>query len=390
MKTKKPIRLGLVVPHIFLHRDILPNVIFSPGKLAIELAESLDQNDVDVTLFSPGPVETKVKNITADMSYFENELKLRGDTYTDLLKKHPFTFVTLARQVQAEIIAKAFAVANNNELDIVHIYTNEEDLALPFAQFCQEPVVFTHHDPFNFLVKYKNIFPKYSQLNWISMSLSQRKAMPKETNWIANIYHGLGVDLFTPVNNPKNGYIAFLGRIIEPKGLHLAIEAVKKYNGTARQPLKLKVAGKHYAEHSKDSYWQKTIEPELNGLIEYVGFIKDVGAKNEFLGNAKALIIPSLFEEPFGMVMIEALACGTPLIGLDSGAIPEVIVQNKTGFIVDRTKDLQKMIDGLATAIGKVEEIDRKACRQEFEDRFTLERMCTEHRQTYKRLLYTK
>src|SRR6185437_16908609 len=160
--TNRPLRIGIVVPHIFMHREIIPHVIFSPAKLALSLSKGLDALGASVTLFTPGPVDTKVRNITADLSYFEHELALRGDSYTELLKKHPFTFITLARQVQAELIAKAFAMANDGKLDLVHIYTNEEDLALPFAQLCSKPVVFTHHDPFNFMVKYKNVFPKYA------------------------------------------------------------------------------------------------------------------------------------------------------------------------------------------------------------------------------------
>src|SRR5688572_29898647 len=123
----KPLTIGIVVPHIFMHRDILPHVIFSPGHLARGLAEGLQALGAQVTLFSPGPADTLVKNVTADMGNFEQELAGRGDGYVDLLKKHPFTFITLARQVQSELIAKAFAAANAGELDLVHIYTNEED-----------------------------------------------------------------------------------------------------------------------------------------------------------------------------------------------------------------------------------------------------------------------
>lgn len=385
MKTKN--RVGIVVPHIFFHRDIMPDVIFSPGQLALDLANGLVNEGVDVTLFSPGPVDSKAKNMTADLSYFEKELELRGDSFTDLLKKHPFTFVTLARQVQSELIAKAYNMANEDELDVVHIYTNEEDTALPFANLCKKPVVFTHHDPFNFLIKYKNLFPKYPELNWISISMAQRKAMPKNTNWVANIYHGVDPKLYEPNYKTNQDYVAYLGRIIEPKGLHLAIEAVKFYNKSAEQPLKLKIAGKHYAEHSKDSYWQNVIEPELRGNIEYAGFIKDTKAKNEFLSNAKALIIPSLFNEPFGMVMIEALASGTPIVGLDSGAIPEVITERKTGFVIKKESDEQNVIQKLSDSISKLDELDRKDCRTEFEARFTLQRMCHEHAETYEKLL---
>lgn len=385
MNPKNKVRVALVVPHIFLHNDILPNVIFSPGKLAIELANNLSALNIDVTLFSPGPIDVDVPNITADMSYFENELLLRGDNYIDLLKKHPFIFVSLARQVQSEIIARAYAAANNDEFDIVHIYTNEEDIALPFAKLCNKPVAFTHHDPFNFLIKYKNNFPKYKDLNWISLSFAQRLGMPNDTNWASNIYHGININDYKAISKPENNYIAYLGRIIEPKGVKLAIDAVRKYNKNTNTPIKLKIAGKHYADEGKDNYWKTQIEPELDDAIEYVGFIKTNDEKNKFLGNAKALVIPSLFEEPFGMVMIEALSCSTPIIGLDSGAIPEVINQNN-GILVKKGKSDSITVDNLSEAIKQINNINRTDCRKDFEKRFTLQRMCNDHAATYRKL----
>ncbi len=394
MTTKKSSpRIGLVVPHIFMHRDILPRVIFSPGTLALDLASGLQQIGADVTLLSPGPLETTATNRTADLSYFEKELAGRGDTYMDLLKKHPFTFITLARQVQSELIAKAFHMANNDEFDLVHIYTNEEDIALPFAQFCRKPVVFTHHDPFNFLVKYKNIFPKYAYLHWLSMSYAQRKSMPAKTNWVSTIYHGIDETVWKPNYHPTSDYVAYLGRIIEPKGVHLAIAAIKKHNKNAQKTLKLKIAGKHYAEHEKDTYWQTHISPEIGEAVEYVGFIGDIKAKQAFLGNAKALLIPSIFDEPFGMSMIETLACGTPLIGLDSGAIPEVIKNGETGFLVKKAMHANATLDEdlttsrLAEALENIELINLRACRQDFENRFTLKRMCMEHLEVYRKLI---
>jgi glycosyltransferase involved in cell wall biosynthesis len=369
-----------------LHEDILPKVIFSPGRLAIDLAEGVQELGATVTLFSPGPVATVVKNVTADLSLFEAELRGRGDTYLDLLKKHPFTFVTLARQVQSELIARAFAMANNDEFDVLHVYTNEEDTALPFAQLCNKPVVFTHHDPFNFLVKYKNVFPKYANLPWISMSYAQRKGMPNNTNWLRNIYHGLPAQQFTPNYMPQENYIAYLGRIVQPKGLHLAIQAVKRHNQTAARPLKLKIAGKHYSGH-KDLYWQEQIVPQLDDpCVEYVGFLHTDAERQEFLGNAQALIVPSLFEEPFGMVMIEALACGTPIIGLDSGSIPEVVTP-ATGLVVAKRTDDDIMMRALTGALSAIKKIDRKACRKDFEARFTIERMCQEHMIAYNQLM---
>ena len=375
-------KVGLVVPHIFMHRDILPGVIFAPARLALDLAEGLQALGAEVTLFSPGPVDTSAHNITANLSLFQQELRGRGDSYLDLLKKHPATFIALARQVQAEIIARAFAMANRGELDIVHIYTNEEDIALPFAQLCTKPVVFTHHDPFNFLVKYKNVFPKYAQLNWISLSYAQRHGMPPGTNWVDNVYNGIDAARFEPAPRPTGDYVAYLGRIIEPKGVHLAIAAAKKAG------VPLKIAGKHYSG-GKDTYWQEKIAPHIDSQhIIYEGFLASDTEKQQFLGNARALLVPSTFEEPFGMVMIEALACGTPIIGLDSGAIPEIIKPGETGFIIPKTSE-PEMIKNFASAIAQTPHINRAHCRADFLRRFTTTHMCRAHLKIYRALTKT-
>ena len=379
-------KIGIVVPHMFMQRDVLPCVIFSPARLALSLCDGLHAMGEDVTLFAPGDVDTSVRVITADLSLFEHELSVRGYDYLELLKKHPLTFVTMARQMQSEIVAKAFALANAGELDIVHIYTNEEDIALPFSSLCTKPVVFTHHDPFNFLIGYKNIFPKYASRNWISFSYAQRSGMPADTRWIANIYHGLDPQRFTPLQSPAGNYFAYLGRIIEAKGVHLAIAAVKQYNRTHGTHIPLKIAGKHYTGHGKESYWDTAIAPQIDNIeIQYVGFLETDTETNEFLGNARALLVPSLFDEPFGMVMIESLACGTPIIGIGSGAIPEIITP-EIGFCVAKDSNEETMITGLATSLAAIANIDRTACRTAFESRFSVERMCREYLLAYRSL----
>lgn len=391
MNSRGLVRVALVVPHIFMHREILSSVIFSPGFLAMSLAKNLSSLDgIEVTLFSPGPVDTTVTNISADLSLFEEELAGRGDSYTDLLRKHPFTFVSLARQVQSELIAKAYDLANKGEFDIVHIYTNEEELGMAFASLCQVPVVFTHHDPFNFLIRYKSVMPKYKHLNWLSVSDAQRQSMPEDTNWLGTIYHGIDEPELMPVDNPTGDYFAYLGRIVEPKGVHLAIQAVKKFNLTAKEPIKLKLAGKHYGSGENDSYWADKIEPELGGLIEYVGFIDNSSDKREFLGNAKALIVPSLFDEPFGVVSIESMACGTPVVALDSGALSEVIDNGKTGFVIskgDYPLNEDAIISDMTNKLQGVDSLSRGVCRESYQSRFTAQMMASQHLDAYRRLL---
>lgn len=387
------LKIGIIVPHIFMQNDLLPKVIFSPGELALSLANKLSELGHEVTLFSPGNVTTKAKNVTADLSGFEQELMLRGDTYLSLLKKHPLTFITLARQAQAELLKLALKMANNNQLDVVHIYTNEEELGLIFSDFCTKPVVFTHHDPFNFLVGYRNIMPQYSHKNWLALSESQKKDMPPSTNWLATIYNSLDENLWPNQPQLKENYVAYYGRIIENKGVHIAIAAVQKYNQAhLKHQLKLKIAGKYYND-KPSSYWHKQVKPALDDPnIEYVGFIGELEAKQEFLGKARALLVPSLWAEPFGMVMLEALASSTPVIGLNSGAIPEVIKDGETGFVVNKellpvkglAQQLAKStVEKLASALTKIDKIDSRHCRADFEKRFTLTQMTKSHIAAY-------
>ena len=233
--------------------------------------------------------------------------------------------------------------------------------------------------------------------------------MPPETNWIANIYHGVDSDIFVtnvpPHTNkpPAKPYLAYLGRIIEAKGVHLAIRAVLLYNEqNPNKKYTLKIAGKHYSGHGKDKYWQEVIEPLLKSPdIDYLGHLSNLRDKQEFLSEASALMIPSIFDEPFGMVTIEALACGTAVIGLDSGAIPEIIKHGITGFVVTKCflpsdtnnpaksalLDDETILHKLAEAIAQLENIDPKDCREDFEKRFTLERMVCGHLDAYNSVL---
>lgn len=405
-------RIALLAPHIFMQDKILPEVIFSPGQLVIWLAEGLQKLGHVVTIFSPGKVNlpTGIKNQTVDLTLFEDELKQRGDDYLDLLKKHPLTFITLARQVQSELIAQAYRQANQDQFDIVHVWCNEEELALVMAQFCHKPVFFTHHEPFNFLTRYRSMFPKYAHLNWISLSYAQQKTLNQQlvsgsnkeklifanktrshqqptaakpkANFIANVYHGLPKDYYCFNDQPavgKDAYFLYMGRIIQPKGVHLAIAAVKKAG------VQLKIAGKHYAGFSKDKFWTEQIAPQIDDKqIKYLGFVKDRLAKQRLIGGAQALLMPSTWEEPFGLVMIEALACGTPVIGFKKGAIPEVVEHEQNGLVLEYSQDESRLIIRLADAIKQIKQIKRKNCRHTFEKRFTVYKMAENYERIYK------
>jgi glycosyltransferase involved in cell wall biosynthesis len=206
----------------------------------------------------------------------------------------------------------------------------------------------------------------------VSISDDQRRPIPG-ANWQATVYHGLPHNLHTFRSQPGE-YLAFLGRISPEKRLDRAIEIARR---TGR---KLKVACKIYPEER--AYYQQTIEPMLQESRELVEFVGEVGGreKDELLGNAYALLFPIDWPEPFGLVMIEALACGTPVIAWCHGSVPEVIADGVTGYVVDS-------IEQAVAAVGKVADLSRRRCRSVFEERFEVTRMVRHYVGVYRRLV---
>jgi len=371
-KKQSLVRVAFVVPHIFMGDELRAQVIFSPGELARELANARFEG-VELTLFSPLAVKSRAKNVVADSSGFRRELAGRGYGYLELLKKHPSLFVAMSRQLQGEVIAEAYKRATAGEFDVVHVYTNEEDQALIFADLCCKPVVFTHHDPYNFLIKYKSVFPRYKYHNFVSMSRAQQKTAPRGTNFVANIYHGVrvaGAGARGDGERPRaeRDYFLYVGRIIEPKGVHLAVAAAK------RAGVKLKLVGKRYG----DDYFEREIKPHLGEQIEYVGF-KRGDELQKLMAEARGLVMPSLFAEPFGMTAIEAMAVGTPVIASRNGALPEIVEEGVSGWFADT-------VDELVVAMGRVDELVAEDCVKRVREHFSLEKMLDEHAKLWRQL----
>jgi glycosyltransferase involved in cell wall biosynthesis len=215
-------------------------------------------------------------------------------------------------------------------------------------------------------------FDTYPKIPLVSISDAQRAPIDR-ANWLGTVYHGLPLDLHC-VNSQQGQYLAFLGRISPEKRLDRAIEIAR------RAGLPLKVAAKIYPEER--GYYREIIEPllrESGSFVEMIGEI-DVRAKESFLGGALALLFPIDWEEPFGLVMIEAMACGTPVIAWRRGSVPEVVDEGVTGFIVDD-------IDGAVRAAKRVGEIDRLVCRRVFEERFDASRMARQYVEIYNRAI---
>jgi len=279
------------------------------------------------------------------------------------------------------------------KLDILHDHLGPFSLAL-YGGGLNIPILHTLHVPTN-----KNRAWAYRKLNskLASVSNNQRKDAPR-LNYVATIYNGIDTNLFRFNPNPK-GYLLFLGELVERKGVREAILAAKKLK------LKLVIAGRVPIQMSqmKDySFFQKYVKPELNrGRIEYAGEV--TGEKTSKLyGDAKATLFPIQWEEPFGLVMTESMACGTPIIAFAKGSVPEIIKDGETGFIVNSSPSdirgnwiIKKTgIEGLCEAVNKIYDMPkeeyqkmRESCRKHVEKNFTTERMVDEYEKVYYKLV---
>jgi glycosyltransferase involved in cell wall biosynthesis len=214
------------------------------------------------------------------------------------------------------------------------------------------------------------VYARYRSIPLVSISDAQREPLPL-MNWVETVYHGLPRDMLQ--FNPGPGkYLAFLGRISPEKRPDIAIEVARRVGIPFKLAAKVDVVDRYY--------FNAVIKPLLSPPdIEYIGEISD-SEKSEFLGNALAFMFTIDWPEPFGLAMIEALACGTPVIARSCGSVPELIRPGATGFIVNT-------VDEMIAAVGKIVKLSRAECRTEFENRFTVEIMAESYEQIYCRLI---
>jgi glycosyltransferase involved in cell wall biosynthesis len=250
------------------------------------------------------------------------------------------------------------------EFDILHFHVDY--LHFPIFRNSGVPTLTTLHGRLD-LPDLVPLYREFSDIPLVSISMHQRKPL-SWVNWAANVAHGLPKDLYPLTKEARGGYLAFLGRICSEKRPDRAVEIAQ------RTGLPLRIAAK--VDKADAAYFEEQMKPllQLPG-VEYVGEIGE-DEKAEFLGNAAALLFPIDWPEPFGLTMIEAMACGTPVIAWRCGSVPEVVDDGLTGFIVD----------SLEQAVAAVEEaqfLDRALVRRRFEERFSANRMATDYLAVY-------
>lgn len=337
-------RIAQVAP---LYESVPPKYYGGTERVVSYLTEELVKQGHDVTLFASGDSQTQARLVPV------THRSLRLDKHcVDETPHH----VLLLEQV----------IGAQEEFDIIHFHLGY--LHFPMARRLRTPHVSTQHGRLD-LSDLMGLYSTFRDLPNISISDDQRKPMPW-MNWIATVYHGIPEDLYRFHETPGK-YFAFLGRISPEKRVDRAIEVSKRLG------VPLKIAAK--VDALDVDYFETTIRPLLDHpLVEFIGEIGE-GEKGEFLGNAGALIFPIDWPEPFGIVMIEALACGTPVIAYRQGSVPEVIKHGVDGFIVSTLEE--------AVEAGASDTIDRRRCRETFERRFSASHMAHAHVATYERAI---
>ena len=338
-------RMAQVAP---LNESVPPLLYGGTERVVSYLTEELVRQGHEVTLFASGDSRTSAKLVAACPRALWRDPQCR-----ETLPHH------------ARLMEMVFR--DRDRFDVLHFHC--DFLHFPILRRCLCANVTTLHG----LVHPPDLEPllrEFDEMPLVSISDSQRRPLPW-ANWQATVHHGLPPDLFSFHDRPE-GYLAFLGRISPDKGVEKAI--------AGQSGKTLKIAAKIYPED--EGYFQQVIAALLEQAGPQVEFIGEVGGarKESFLGQALAVLFPIEWPEPFGLVMIEAMACGTPVIAFHRGSVPEVITEGVTGFVVED-------VAGAVAAVARVAALDRRACRRAFEDRFVAASMVRGYLEVYDHLI---
>jgi glycosyltransferase involved in cell wall biosynthesis len=340
-------RIAQVAP---LTEAVPPRLYGGTERVVHWLTEELVALGNDVTLFASGDSRTSAK---LDATW-PRALRLDGS----VRDPNALHMVMLERVRQK---------CDDEEFDFLHFHLDY----YPFSLFFRQPTPFltTLHGRLD-LPEHQPVFTSFASVPVISISNAQRRPVP-QANWIRTIHHGLPEQLLTP-RQVTPSYLAVLGRIAPEKGVDRAIRIA------VRCGIPLKIAAK--IDRADQEYYDQVIRPLIDHpLVDYIGEIGD-HEKSDFLSGAIGLLVPIDWPEPFGLVMIEAMACGTPVIAYNRGSVPEIIEEKLTGFIVEDE------ISAVA-AVGHLSQLDRGVIRQRFEAQFTARRMALDYLAAYRGLM---
>lgn len=309
------------------------------------LAEGLKKSGVEVVVYANGESTVNVER----RSIYKNSqwpIKMSEQTWVKHLNHEAWAIEDAAK-----------------DCDVIHVQSAQ---ALAFSRFVNRPMVLTLHGPHE--PKLSEFYARYTDVYYVCISDAQKQAesMPR----MRTIHHGIDIELYRFVEQ-KQKYLSFIGRIAPLKGTHHAIEVAK------RTGIPLKIAGD--VQPVNREYFEKKIKPEIDGqLVQYIG-LADLEAKNELLGNSMAMLFPIQWNEPFGLVMVEAMACGTPVLAMPGGSVPEIVRDGVSGYICRTVRDMAKRLGDL--------KIESSSVRRYVEENFSEARMVRNYIELYEEII---
>jgi glycosyltransferase involved in cell wall biosynthesis len=343
-------RIAQVAP---LYESVPPKLYGGTERVVASLCDALVELGHDVTLFASAESRTRAKLVSA------REQAIRLDERP--LKSDLAAHLTMLRDVERHAA----------QFDVLHFHL--ELVHLPIFELHCTKCVTTLHGRLD-LADLPQVYECWRGFGLVSISDHQRRPLPN-ANWLATVPHGLPARRYPFRRHPSGDYLAFIGRASPEKGLESAIQIA------IHAGMPLKIAAK--VDSADRIYFAAHVKPLLeHPLIEFIGEIGDE-QKCDFLGNARALLFPIRWPEPFGLVMIEAMACGTPVVAFRRGAVPEVISDAVSGFIVDSE-------DEAVASLSRLHQLDRGAVRAAFEERFSAEHMAKAYVGVYASLLQSQ
>jgi len=386
-------RIGILLPSIFASKIYGDSRIFAPLPLAIMLADFLVKKGHTVYLYGSIESKTIASIISGNEKLLDKTIiyeKIRDKETSDQKYR---TGEVIKFDFENELTMRAYADAREGKLDIIHSF--HDFSAHYFEEVSQFPTLYTLHDPLPQTantIEYERL-KLFKDQRYVSISMSQRKSIVP-LNFVENIYHGVDLTKYPFMKNASDDLV-FIGRLLPDKGVAMAIQVALDAER------KMHIASSD--NYTESTYYKETIAPfEEEGEISISGFFPSDSEKAAFLGQGKAFLFPLQWEEPFGLVMIESMATGTPVIAFARGSVPEIVVDGETGFLVNPSDEdirgdflIKKTgIEGMKEAIARLYDLSlqdyaqmRLASRKRVDEHFTVEQMVSNYEALYKHIL---
>ncbi len=340
------------------------DIVYAPIDLAVAIAEGLAKRGHQIDFYGPAgtrlDVPVKTRGLRALVHNYKEFQELLGSV--DLLTHY------VPGLWDQYLSSEMFRRAGNGDYDLLHFHHPET--AMPFAHlFPRVPIVYTLHDPI--YGWYKDMFELYRSSNQFYISISNNQRRPaSHLPYAGTVYNGIDVSAF-PFSATHDDYLLYVGRVVPEKGVHKAIKVAQETNN------RLIIIGPVYDD--KQDYFDKQVKPHLNKDIVYLGYLPQSEVL-PYYQKAKAFLMPIQWEEPFGLTMVESMACGTPVIALRRGSVPEIVIDGQTGFVVKTLTEMRR-------AVERIDSIDRHACRAHVLDRFSTQTMVSGYEAAFRKII---